>query len=454
MTTARSITSLIALLLACVLAFSANIGVWIDRTVYDTEGFVTTTKAVFDDPDVQQVIAREIADTLIREGNLEVRLQEQLPPGLGFLALPLTENLADFVERITLRVLQSETFDEVYVASLTALHGNLIRVIETSDVLGVEGGQLVIDLRPILAKVLEEIGLEEVDLEGEGILATLDLPETAGQYVVEDTAARWIYWIAKYGDDAVRYGVLAAFAAFALSIVVAPSRRSAIGRSGLGLVAVGFLSIVALVPVNIISSNLTDDGEAMISVIGILSEPLRMQSLMLIGVGFLFALAAFLAGDSRIATAVRDSMRGKGHASAGSFAQEFAVPLRVAGIAGVILLMLIWPDPTTRVQISLLILLAAYLAVLWVFTGGSPWAVALHDRAETFRTQYFSPPTAAEAGWVARRANWLRVVGVVAAIVAIVFVPTLNTVTFISIVLMFLAWIAGIEWLTGRSQQA
>lgn len=223
-------------------------------------------------------------------------------------------------------------------------------------------------------------------------------------------------------------------------------------RTGIALAVVGFASIIALVPVNIISANLTEDDKAMISVIGILSQPLRVQSFILIGVGAVLAVGAFLAGGSRVATATRNALRGQSGATPGSFAQEFATPLRVSGILGVIILLLAWPDPTERVQISLLVLLAVYLAVLWIFTDSSPWAVALHDKAETFRTQYFAAPSSADANWVAHRANWLRFVGIIAAVGAIVFVPTFNMVTFISIVLMFLAWIAAVEWLAGRAE--
>src|SRR5574338_543271 len=47
--------------LAGLLSIIGNTGLWVDRTVYDTDNFVATTDDVLDDPDVQEVLAERFA---------------------------------------------------------------------------------------------------------------------------------------------------------------------------------------------------------------------------------------------------------------------------------------------------------------------------------------------------------------------------------------------------------
>ncbi|HET6615592.1 MAG TPA: hypothetical protein VFH62_06860, partial [Dehalococcoidia bacterium] len=59
--------------LACLLSIIGNAGLWVDRTVYDTDTFVATTDDVLDDRDVQEVLAERFAQELFVAANVDTR---------------------------------------------------------------------------------------------------------------------------------------------------------------------------------------------------------------------------------------------------------------------------------------------------------------------------------------------------------------------------------------------
>jgi hypothetical protein len=456
MTTARGVTALLLLVIGTLLAIGANVGLWVDRTVYDTDGFVSTTQEVFQDEEVQALLARELADTLIRDGNLESRLYEELPRGLKFLALPLTDALADYVERLALRILGSDRFEAVYERALTTLHQQLMRVINSSDLISSESGTLVIDLRPLLDALLEEIGLDESTLGGdEGIIRNVELREDAGRFVIEDSAIAWTYRIARYGDDIIELLIVAVVVVFALAFVVAPRRRAALSRTGIALVFVGFISLVVLVPVRMFASRLMEEGEAVLSVIAIISGPFRTQSFVLIGVGVVFVAVAFVLGESRLAVSLRSTARRREGASFGALAREHGGQLRAIGIVVGVIALIAWPEPTPRVQVTILAILGAYLLALWALTGESSWARSVREQGGAMASSYFGAPEGVEdIGWVGAHAGMLRLIGVALALVGLILIPSLTFGTLVSIALLLLAWIAAVEWLSGRAESS
>ena len=58
----RQLIVTVLLVIGGILSVVASFGVWAERTVYDEDGFVSTVDAVFDDEDVQEVLALRLAD--------------------------------------------------------------------------------------------------------------------------------------------------------------------------------------------------------------------------------------------------------------------------------------------------------------------------------------------------------------------------------------------------------
>ena len=240
----RNISVWALLILGSLFVFSANIGVWVERTIFDTDTFVATVDRILEDESVRQAIAEDFSAQLIEHAEVEQRIGEGLPEGLGFVSGPVTLAVTDLLTEASLRATEIEVVRTAQDEALRAVHGTLIAIIEDdSGTLSVQGDKLVLNLRPALESVAEDVGVAEG-----GLLENIELPEEAGQFAIEDDAVAWSYRILRYGRGVVTAVSIAAVAALALSVAVARERRKALRNVGIVLGVVGILSLVLLLP--------------------------------------------------------------------------------------------------------------------------------------------------------------------------------------------------------------
>jgi hypothetical protein len=170
-----------------------------------------------------------------------------------------------------------------------------------------------------------------------------------------------------------------------------------------------------------------------------------------------------LAGNTRLAVAIRGQVRrsaaGPGQESLADVIRERAAVLRVAGLISGALLLVAWPDPSARVYVSVLALLALYLGVVWAISSDSDRAQDVRKRAGDAWQRYFvSRPVAAEGAgrfsiWIIARAMWLRVVGIVVAVVLLLIWPSLTVGSIVAVVALLLAYLAGIDFIVSRQHE-
>jgi len=130
---------------------------------------------------------------------------------------------------------------------------------------------------------------------------------------------------------------------------------------------------------------------------------------------------------------------------------ERAVALRLAGLTAGALFIALWPDPPTRLTITVLALLASYLAGLWMATSDAEWAQKTRERISASlkspgpaRQEPDKATAPSAARWVVRRAAWLRVLGVAAAALALVVLP-FSYGAFLAVVVLLLLYLAAID---------
>jgi hypothetical protein len=480
---ARNLIAGLLLLFGALFAFGGNVGLWVDRTVYDTDGFTSTVTDTLNDDDVQLVIAERFTDRLIAESELEVRVQQQLPTGLGFLALPLTDAVHDFLVRVSLRIMNNERIDGLVETAVRGLHTTLINVIEDENV-ETNRGQLVINLRPILESVVEEVSGREVTIPEEpisedvldqlppdvreliesregGLLSDLRLSEDAGQFVIEDKAVSWVYTIARYGDEVVWYVIAIAIGLIVLSVVVATDRRSMIRNVGIMLVVVGVISLALLIPVRLAGQEFARSPDAALAIINNISENFRYQSFAMIGIGLCAAIGAVLAGPTRLARGLRSSVSRSASGASGEslpgLVREHAGLFRLVGLVVGALLLIAWPDPTARVYVTVLGLLAVYLGAIWVASSDSESAQRVRQRGSELWQQHFAAPavpssegTPSRLDWFVARAAWLRIIGIALAVILLLVWPSPTWGSVIALVALLLVYLAAIEFVADR----
>jgi hypothetical protein len=191
------------------------------------------------------------------------------------------------------------------------------------------------------------------------------------------------------------------------------------------------------------------------SVVDILTAGYKEQSLALVGLGVIVSSIAALFGETAVARAIRSSARRSTDApSLGEALRERVAMLRVAGLIVGALVLIVWPDPTLRVYVTTLGLLAAYLALLFVISSDSEIARRARDEWELRRTRWFgSSRDGQHQGWIGRHAGVLRAAGIVAALALLLFWPEPTLRFAVMVIALGLIYLAAID-LASRSRAA
>ncbi len=315
------------------------------------------------------------------------------------------------------------------------------------------GNTVTLDLQPLIASVVREVAGES----GEELLASLDIPEDAGRFVISDQGEySWIWRVARLVDGFVLVLVGATLGVLALAVVISKDRRRTLIAVGVTLIVSASLLIIALPATRELLVALLDPENPEVAraiLNAVLVRNLEVDSSIVVGIGLGTVLAGGLASDSALAQALRARLRGRRPTGLrlAEAVRENAGGLRIGGLGVSGLLLFAWPEPTTHVYVTLFVLLALYLAVLAAVTSDASWAVTVRERASALLSAYFPPAwdaTAAQSGllgWIAARVNWFRALGIVAAIIAVVVWPSLTTEQFVGVVAVTLIYLSAIE---------
>ena len=452
----RDFAAGVLLVLGALLAVSANVGVWVDRTVFDTDEFVSTTDAILEDEHVRLAIADRFVEEIFAKNDIEGRIRDSLPEGLQFLAPQASRVVRELIIEAALLVLDSDALRTVRNEALRVFHTLLIAIIEDeTGTLSVRDNTLVLDLKPVLAKVAEEVGLQQGRL-----LGNLELPEDAGRFVIQDESIAWAYRLVRFGRELVVATVAVAATLIALSVAMGTDRRKALRNAGYAIGTVSLISLALLLPIRRALSEFADNPDAAKSVFDILTAGLREQSLIMLAGGLLLAGTAGLAGETRVAVAVRRELR-RGLAGERpallELIRERTTAFRIAGFVVAALALIAWPDPTTRTYVTILLLSSLYFSALAVATSETGWATAARKQLGDLWARYFrarppiEPSDVSLRGWIASHAGWLRAAGIAVAIPLLIAWPGLSLGAVVAVIAIGFLYLAGIDLVADRA---
>jgi len=458
-----------------------SVGAWQERAILDEDNFVATVDEAFEEEAVQTAIAERLTDEIMdyariqeRIGSGLARLEEEggedLPEGLVLLEGPLTGVARDAVFRVTLRLIEAQPLEDVRDGALRAAHRVLTAIIN-DDVMAltVVGDNVVLDLGVILEEIVKDIGGED----GEGFLADIDIPEDAGQIVLtekSDVPVLWTLaeWLHKYNP----WVILAAIAVLALAVAISPHRRRTVIAAGLMLAVVAAIALLVVTePLKEVATDAiaaTPSGKtAAGATYDILVESFHLQQAFIVLIGVGLAAGGVMAGDPYLTAAVRSRFR---RAAPGAAAETFsltawirerAVALRVGGLGVAALFLIAWPDPSTRLIVTVLVFAALYLAALAVAASDAAWAVSARSWLAQLWERYLRVPEAPAADrtmrgrsplhWVAARASWFRGIGIALGVVLLVAWPSLTFGAVVVVVALELLYLAGIDMIVNRA---
>jgi hypothetical protein len=349
----RSAAVWIVLVVAGLFLLLSSFAIWINRVALNTTVFTSTSSSLLDNDRIRAAVANRAVDELFANVDVQAEVKAQLPNDYEGLSGAATAGLRQLSYQIVDRALEQSVFQSLFRASLEESHKTLVQVLEGGgDRVSTQGGVVTLDLRQIIQESADRIGI--------GSQVADRLPEDAGQIVVLradelDTAQnafqllKTLAWVLP----------LLTLAAFGLAAWLASERRRAVRGIGITLAVVGLIGLVAAnVTRNYVVDSLVasrDDRQAANNAWNILTALMRGSFRLMIVIGLLFLIAAWLAGPGRRALTTR-----------GWIAPALHNRVWAYGALGVVSLLLLFRSEVTDFTRLLLVVIIAALGATWI----------------------------------------------------------------------------------------
>ncbi len=346
---ARRIIAALLVIVASILAPLAVGSLWAERILTDTQDFTETIQPLAHDPQVNQVIEQAVSEAIIAKLDAEARLETVLPSAAKPFAQAVASGLNSAIQSGVTRFVESDRFDEAWVAIATQLHESVNALLrdQPGRAVELENGQLVLDTGVVAQKV-------QADLADRGVpfVGSLDLTDAGRQIVLADTPnLQLVVNALRIFLPIASWAWLAVLAMFLAGILLWPRRSRGLLWSGLGLALGGAVMWVAL---DLGQAALTSaaGGPQLEQVVGVVTSTLLRflvnATLVMVCLGLAGMLAGWLGGAAgsghRVRTAITDSAHRWGAPlAAGPVGRSAArMPLLVPALRGVVLGLALW----------------------------------------------------------------------------------------------------------------
>jgi hypothetical protein len=294
----------VLLVIAGLLLLLSSFAIWINRVALNTSVFSNTSSSLLDNPEIRSAVANRAVDELFANVDVQAEVEKQLPADYQGLAGPATAGLRQASYQIVDRALEQPRFQQLFKVTLEETHRTLVEVLEGGgDRVSTSNGEVTLDLRAIIEEAADRIGI--------GQQVADKIPKDAGRIVIlradELDTAQNAFELLK---TLAWFLPLLTLAAFGLAVGLSGDRRRAVRDTGWVLVVVGILGLLAAnFTRNYVVDSLVareDDRQAANNAWNILTELMHGSFRLMVVVGLLFVIAAWLAGPGRRAVTTRE----------------------------------------------------------------------------------------------------------------------------------------------------
>jgi hypothetical protein len=384
----RAVVAVVLIVLGCVLAPIAVLGVWAGTEVSNTDRWVATVEPLIHDPAVQDVltdkITNEITSRLNLTGNIDQAADQLNSKGLTRLGSllttfgpQLTGGVDSFVHNAVHKVITSPAMANAWVQVNTLGHQGLIAVLsgQSTDTVSTDNGQVVLHIGPL-------IDVAKQNLVDRGFTAASKIPEvnpTVTLFQSDDLGKAQAGY--RLINDLKIVLPIVALVLLGAGVYVARRRRRALLGAGLGLAAsMLVLAIILLIARSIYlnsvpSSVLPSDAAA--AAFDAFVHFIKVSLRVVLVVGLVVAIGAFITGPSRAAVQTRSGLKsgtdwirntgerhGVSSGPVGRWTYQHRQLLRIAAVALMALIFVFWGQPTAVVVIVLAVILLVLLGLI------------------------------------------------------------------------------------------
>ncbi|KIE28820.1 membrane protein [Streptomyces sp. MUSC 125] len=379
-----SFLAAVLIVLGCVLAPLAVVAAWAADQVDDTDRYVATVAPLASNPDVQDAVANRITDAVMTHLDLPTLLSEAAPQDRPRLEKALGGRLGDalesavrsFVHSAAQTVVRSNAFKTVWTEANRKIHSALDKALTGSGGGAVQltNDTVNLDIGPLVDQLKQRL----VD---SGITVAGNIPTVHTNFtLVRSDQIGKIKTYVRLLQLAGNWLPVLAVLLVAGGVLLSVHRRRALVAGSLGVVvATGILGIGLRVFRVIYLDRLPADVSqaAAGAVYDTLTRFLQTTVRMVVALGIIVALAAWLTGPGRRAGLVRrlwtsgiGAVRGTADRAGmrtgpvGPFVSRYRTWITWVLVAAVLLVYLLWSYPTGWVVVGLALCLLFLLAVV------------------------------------------------------------------------------------------
>ncbi len=384
----RAPVAIVLIVLGCVLAPVAVLGVWAGNEVSDTGRWVATVEPLIHDPAIQSVLTDRITNEITNQLNLTGTIN-QAAADLNSNGLPrvssvlttfgpqISSAVTGFIHSTVQRIISSAAVAKLWVQVNTVAHQAVVQVLsgEGNGAISMSNGQIVLNLGPFI-KVVKD------DLVAHGFSLASNIPP------ISPTVA--LFQANNLGKAQAAYRLIKtlkivlpilALLLLAAGVYVARGRRRALIGAGLGLAASMLVLAIGLLIFRSIYLNSVPPsvlpGDAAAAAFDAMVHFIKLGLRTVLTVGLVVAIAAFFTGPSRAAVQTRSGIksgidwirhygerRGVSTGPVGQWTYLHRRGLRVGAVALFALILVFWGQPTGLFVIVLVILLLVVLGLI------------------------------------------------------------------------------------------
>lgn len=241
----KSIASVALLVGGGLLLFLANLLLWLNSAIFNSDNFTQTVDQVLDKPEVQSRLGDVLAAEAVQSGDLETRLRDRLPIEVAFLSPIVASELQDLLGRVAARLLASDFLGDQRDQVIRLLHSRLLAVLEGDDaVVQAQGDRLVLDMGDTLERVFDRIGVTPPErLQGAA---------DSGQVVILDdvTGLAQASFFVRHRQELTWLALIGSVGAFGLVLLTSRPLSTGVSRTGYAVMLVGLLTLLAVFVTN------------------------------------------------------------------------------------------------------------------------------------------------------------------------------------------------------------
>ena len=345
--------------IALVIGFLAVLSTWVKRQVLDTHHWTNTSSKLLADKEIQNTLGVYLADQVFNGVDVAGALRGTLPPQAAALAGPAAGALHELATRTAPAILARPRVQDAWRSANQAAHKQLVNVIDGGgNVVGTNNGNVTLDLHTLVNQLASTLGVEK---QVAAARAKANLAP-AGQLTIMKSSQLGTAQDIANGVKSLSIGLtIIAIGLWGIALWLAAGwRRLVLRRIGWSFIAIG---LVALLVRRVAGNQVVDslvrvesNKPAVHDVWNIATSLLYTIAVSMIVYGIFLTFTAWLAGDTRPATAVR---------------QELAPVMRdrmalIYGPVAVLYLLLLAWGPTPAFRNVVPVVLIAGLIVLGV----------------------------------------------------------------------------------------